>query len=78
VPLGLIGYGARGVTFLGVGALVGLQSEQRLRLEREREDLLSELQATSTHDQLTGSPTAAHGTTASGGSCATRRARTNP
>ncbi|MEO8689067.1 MAG: GGDEF domain-containing protein [Solirubrobacteraceae bacterium] len=56
VPLGLIGYGARAVTFLGVGVLVGLQAEQRLRLQREREDLLAELQATTTHDQLTGLP----------------------
>jgi diguanylate cyclase (GGDEF)-like protein len=56
VPLGLVGYGARSVTFLGVGVFVGLQSEQRLALQREREDLLSELHATSTHDQLTGLP----------------------
>ncbi len=56
VPLGLIGYGARGVTFLGVGVFVGLQAQQRLELQREREDLLVELQATATHDQLTGLP----------------------
>jgi diguanylate cyclase (GGDEF)-like protein len=56
VPLGLIGYGARGVTFLGVGVFVGLQSQQRLDLQRERETLLVELQATATHDQLTGLP----------------------
>jgi diguanylate cyclase (GGDEF)-like protein len=56
VPLDLIGYGARGVTFFGVGVLVGLQAEQRLRLQREREGLLAELQATTTHDQLTGLP----------------------
>jgi diguanylate cyclase (GGDEF)-like protein len=56
VPLGLIGYGARGVTFLGVGIFVGLQSQQRLDLQREREALLVELQATATHDQLTGLP----------------------
>ena len=56
VPVGLVGYAARGVTFLGVGVLVGLQSEQRLRLQREREDLLAKLQATATRDQLTGLP----------------------
>jgi diguanylate cyclase (GGDEF)-like protein len=56
VPLGLVSYAARAVTFFGVGVLVGLQSEQRLRLQREREDLLAELQATTTRDQLTGLP----------------------
>ena len=56
VPLGWVGYGARAFTFLGVGVFVGLQSQQRLNLEREREDLLVELQATATHDQLTGLP----------------------
>jgi diguanylate cyclase (GGDEF)-like protein len=56
VPLELVGYTARGVTFFGVGALVGLQAEQRLRLQQEREELLAELQATTTHDQLTGLP----------------------
>ena len=56
VPLDLLGYGARAVTFFGVGALVGLQAEQRLRLQREREGLLAELQAATTHDQLTGLP----------------------
>jgi diguanylate cyclase (GGDEF)-like protein len=56
VPLGLVNYGARAVTFFGVGVLVGLQSQQRLRLQREREELLAELQATTTHDQLTGLP----------------------
>src|SRR5215210_248457 len=56
VPLGPIGYGARAVTFLAVGAFVGLQSQRRLRLEREREALLAELQATAVHDQLTGLP----------------------
>jgi diguanylate cyclase (GGDEF)-like protein len=56
VPLGVVGYAARGVTFLGVGVLVGLQSEQRLRLQREREDLLAELLASTTRDQLTGLP----------------------
>jgi diguanylate cyclase (GGDEF)-like protein len=56
VPLGWVGYTARGVTFLGVGVFVGLQAQQRLALQREREDLLVELQATATHDQLTGLP----------------------
>jgi diguanylate cyclase (GGDEF)-like protein len=56
VPLGLVSYSARAVTFVGVGVLVGLQSEQRLRLQREREDLLAELQATTSRDQLTGLP----------------------
>jgi diguanylate cyclase (GGDEF)-like protein len=56
VPLGLLAYAARAVTFFGVGVLVGLQAQQRLRLQREREDLLAELQATTTHDQLTGLP----------------------
>ena len=56
VSLGMLGYGARTVTYLGVGVLVGLQSQRRLKLQREREDLLAELQATATHDQLTGLP----------------------
>jgi diguanylate cyclase (GGDEF)-like protein len=56
VPLGLVGFGARGATFFGVGLIVGLQSQQRLTLQREREELLGELQATATHDQLTGLP----------------------
>lgn len=56
VPLGMLGYGTRSVTFLGVGVFVGLQSQQRLKLQGEREDLLAELQATATHDQLTGLP----------------------
>jgi diguanylate cyclase (GGDEF)-like protein len=56
VPLGMLGYGARTISFLGVGVFVGLQSQQRLKLQREREDLLAELQATATHDPLTGLP----------------------
>ena len=56
VELGMVGYGARTLTYLGVGVLVGLQSQRRLKLQREREDLLAELQATATHDQLTGLP----------------------
>jgi diguanylate cyclase (GGDEF)-like protein len=56
VPLGVVGYGARAATFLGVGIFVGLQAETRLKLQGEREDLLAELQATATHDQLTGLP----------------------
>ena len=78
VPLGLVGYTARAVTFLGVGVLVGLQSEQRLRLQREREGLLAELQATTTHDQLTGLPTGAPGTTGSSGRCAAPPTRGQP
>ena len=46
VPLGLVSYAARAVTFFGVGVFVGLQTQERLGLEREREDLLAELQAT--------------------------------
>jgi diguanylate cyclase (GGDEF)-like protein len=56
VELGWVGYGARTLTYLGVGVFVGLQSQRRLKLQREREDLLAELQGTATHDQLTGLP----------------------
>jgi diguanylate cyclase (GGDEF)-like protein len=56
VPLGLVGYAARGATFLGVGVFVGLQAHERIKLERQREDLLAELQASATHDPLTGLP----------------------
>ena len=56
VELGMVGYAARTLTYLGVGVFVGLQSQRRLKLQREREDLLAELQATATHDQLTGLP----------------------
>ena len=56
VPLGLVGSVARTVTFLGVGVFVGLQTQQRLSVEREREALLAELQATATNDPLTGLP----------------------
>jgi diguanylate cyclase (GGDEF)-like protein len=56
VPLGLVGYSARTATFLGVGVFVGLQARERMKLQREREDLLAELQATATHDPLTGLP----------------------
>ena len=56
VELGMLGYGARTITFLGVGVFVGLQCRQRLKLQHEREELLAELQATATHDQLTGLP----------------------
>jgi diguanylate cyclase (GGDEF)-like protein len=52
----MVGYSARTITFLGVGIVVGLQTEKRLKLQSEREDLLAELQATATHDQLTGLP----------------------
>ena len=56
VPLGAIGYGARVATFMGVGVIVGLQSERRLRLQVERERLIADLQATAMRDQLTGLP----------------------
>lgn len=56
VPLGAIGYGARIATFLGIGILVGLQAERRLRLQDERERLIAELRATAMRDQLTGLP----------------------
>lgn len=56
VPLGIVGYGARGATFAAVGALVGLQRELRGRLESEREELIAELHAGAMRDQLTGLP----------------------
>ena len=56
VALGPVGYGARGLTFFCVGVFVGLQTQQRLRLQSEREELLAELQAATTRDQLTGLP----------------------
>jgi diguanylate cyclase (GGDEF)-like protein len=56
VPLGAIGYGARAGTFLGIGAIVGLQARRRLRLQHDRERLIAELQATALRDQLTGLP----------------------
>jgi diguanylate cyclase (GGDEF)-like protein len=56
VPLGAIGYGARFATFLGIGVIVGLQSERRLRLQEDRERLIADLQATAMRDQLTGLP----------------------
>ena len=56
VPFGAIGYGARIGTFLGIGILVGLQAERRLRLQDDRERLIAELQATAMRDQLTGLP----------------------
>jgi diguanylate cyclase (GGDEF)-like protein len=56
VPLGVVGYGARGATFAAVGVLVGLQGDHRRRLERERERLIAELHAGAMRDQLTGLP----------------------
>ena len=56
VPLGVIGFGARAGTFLGIGLIVGLQSQQRLRLQDDRERLIGELRETASSDQLTGLP----------------------
>lgn len=56
VPLGVVGYGARAVTFLGIGVFVGLESGQRLKLQDERERLIADLEATAMRDQLTGLP----------------------
>ena len=56
VPLGVLGYGARVGTFVGIGVIVGLQARKRLRLEAERERLVAELRATAMRDQLTGLP----------------------
>ena len=54
VPLGLVGYAARGATFATVGLLVGVQAELRRALWEERERLVQELRATAMRDQLTG------------------------
>jgi diguanylate cyclase (GGDEF)-like protein len=56
VPLGVIGYVSRGATFAAVGVIGGFHSEERRRLERERELLLDELRATALSDPLTGLP----------------------
>jgi len=56
VPLGMLGLSVRITMFAGVGALVGLQSEQLRRLLREREQLVLELEASARRDQLTGLP----------------------
>ena len=56
VSLGVIGYGARVGTFAAIGVIVGLQSQHRLRLERDRVRLIAELRATAMRDQLTGLP----------------------
>jgi diguanylate cyclase (GGDEF)-like protein len=56
VPLGVIGYCSRAATFASVGALVGFDADQRHKLEREREFLLTELRATALSDPLTGLP----------------------
>ena len=62
VPLGVIGFGARAGTFLGVGLIVGLQSQQGLRLQGDRERLIGELRETASSDQLTGLPDRRAGT----------------
>jgi diguanylate cyclase (GGDEF)-like protein len=54
VPLGVVGYAARGATFASVGLLVGVQAELRRMLSDERERLLQELRTTAMRDQLTG------------------------
>ena len=54
VPLGVVGYAARGATFATVGLLVGVQAELRRALWEEREHLVRELRATAMRDQLTG------------------------
>ena len=54
VPLGVIGYAARGATFASVGLLVGVQAELRRMLSDDRERLLQELRTTAMRDQLTG------------------------
>ena len=56
VSLGVAGYGARVGTFVGIGVIVGLQSQKRLRLEADRVELIAELRATTMRDQLTGLP----------------------
>jgi len=56
VPIGLIGYGARTGTFLGIGLIVGLQSQRRLKLEADRGRVIAEPQATAMRDRLTGRP----------------------
>ena len=54
VPLGVVGYAARGFTFTSIGLLIGLQAEQRRVLLEDRERLVDELRATAMRDQLTG------------------------
>lgn len=54
VPLGVVGYAARGFTFTSIGLLIGLQAEQHRVLLEERERLVDELRATAMRDQLTG------------------------
>jgi diguanylate cyclase (GGDEF)-like protein len=54
VPLGVIGYAARGATFASIGLLVGVQAELRRALWEERERLMQELRAAALRDQLTG------------------------
>ena len=54
VPLGVMAYGIRASMFGGVGALVGLQAEERRALLAERGLLVEELAASAMRDQLTG------------------------
>ena len=56
VPLGVVGYGVRGSMFMGLAVLVGLQSDQRRSLLKERDRLVDELRGRALHDQLTGLP----------------------
>jgi predicted signal transduction protein with EAL and GGDEF domain len=54
VPLGVVGYTVRGSMFVGLGVLVGLQSDQRRSLLKERDRLVDELRKGALRDQLTG------------------------
>jgi hypothetical protein len=65
VPLGLIGYGARTGTFLGIGLIVGLQSQRRLKLEADRGRLIAERHRRQCATGSPGGPIAGRGTTAS-------------
>jgi diguanylate cyclase (GGDEF)-like protein len=56
VPLGVMGYFSRAITFGSIGMFVGLHADQRRKLEDERAQLMRELQATAMSDQLTGLP----------------------
>ncbi len=56
VPLGVIGYGARAVTFVGIGIVVGLQSQRRIRIQERSDRLIVKLEATALRDPLTGLP----------------------
>jgi diguanylate cyclase (GGDEF)-like protein len=54
VSLGVAGYAIRAGMFAGLGALLGIQAEQRRALLREREQLIQRLSASAMRDQLTG------------------------